>query len=300
MRVFLTGGTGFIGSALVRALLERGDECTVISRSGRSAWPGLPVRIVTADPIVAGPWQEEVGQADAVVNLAGEPIVEPPRRWTAERKRRLWISRVTTTERVAAAIKAAARPPGVLLSASAVGYYGDCGDALVHETTPPGKDFLGRLAAAWETAARAAEETTRVTLLRTGIVLGPGGGAIAPLLPLFRLGLGGPWGSGRQWWAWIHLRDQVGLMLQALDTDMAGAVNLTAPNPVTVNELAAALGRALHRPAILRAPAWALRLALGEAADALLASQRAVPGRALAAGYQFRFEKVGDALSDLI
>jgi len=300
MRVLLTGATGFIGSALVRALVERGDTCTVISRSGRSVWPDLDVRMVSADPRVAGPWQDDVGQADAVVNLAGERIMDPPRRWTAERKRRLWVSRVTTTERVAAAIKAAPRPPGVLVSASAVGYYGDRGDALVHETTPAGKDFLGRLAHEWETAARGAEDVTRVTLLRTGIVLGRGGGALAPLLPLFRAGLGGPWGSGRQWWSWIHLADQVGVMLLALDTDLSGPVNATAPNPVTVNDLARALGHALHRPAVMRAPGWALRLGLGEAAGALLASQRAVPGRALAAGYAFRYENVNDALADVV
>ncbi len=299
MRVFLTGGTGFIGSALVRALAARGDECVVLSRGGRTRWPDLPVTIVEGDPTRPGAWQDRVQGAAAVINLAGEVIVDPPKRWTRGRKRRLWDSRVATTEQLVAAILRSRPRPAVLLSGSAIGYYGGRGDDLVDESAPAGQDFLAQLAAAWERAALAVSGDTRVTLLRTGIVLGRGGGALAPLLSVFRLGLGGPWGDGRQWWSWIHLADAVGLVLLALDRDLAGPLNLTAPNPVTVNQFAAALGNALGRPAAIRVPTMVVRAALGEAADALLNLQRVVPKRAGAAGYTFQFPELEGALREI-
>jgi uncharacterized protein (TIGR01777 family) len=257
------------------------------------------VRVIQADPTRPGPWLGEIERHDAVVNLAGERIIDPPRRWTRARKQRLWESRVSTTENIVTAIRAAERRP-TLVSGSAIGFYGDRGDVIVDEDGPAGSDFLGRLASAWEAAACGAQAVTRVTLLRIGIVLGPGGGALAPLLRLFRLGLGGPWGSGRQWWSWIHLTDAVGLILMTLDREVAGAINLTAPNPVTVNEFAAVLGGALRRPAILRVPAVATRLAFGEAAAALLNLQRVIPRRALALGYSYRFPSLPEALRDVV
>ena len=300
MHVLLTGATGFIGTALVRSLLDRGDQCTVVSRSGQNAWGEGRVQMVRADPAVPGPWQREAAGADAVVNLAGERIVDPPRRWTDARKARLRQSRVDVTRQVVAAIRDAVPRPAVLVSGSAIGYYGPRGADVLTESAAPGRDFLATLARDWEAAALAAEDNLPVTLLRTGIVLGAGGGALAPLLPLFRLGLGGPWGNGRQWWSWIHLADAVALVLFALDRHLSGAVNLTAPNPVTVAEFAAALGHALHRPAVMPAPAFVLRLALGEAADTLLASQRVVPARGLAEGYAFRFSTLPAALEDIL
>lgn len=299
MRVFFTGGTGLIGSRLVRQLLERGDECVVLSRAGRDPWGHERVRVVRGDPAVAGEWQAEVAACDAVVNLAGQRIVDPLHRWTEERKRLLWDSRVATTRRVVEAIRSSQRAPAVLVSASAIGYYGDGGDRALDESAPHGDDFLADLSVAWEDAARAAEDVTRVVYARTGLVLDPSGGALGPLIPLFKLGLGGPWGPGTQWWSWIHVADEIGLLLFALDGDLAGPLNLTAPGPVTVKAFAAALGRALRRPAFIPQPAFALRLALGEMADALLASQRVVPHRALEAGYAFRHPGLDGALADL-
>lgn len=300
MRVFLTGGTGLIGRHVVRALTGRGDECVVVSRTGTDAWNDPRVHVIRGDPTRPGDWQGEAASADAVVSLAGAPVVEPPNRWTRERKWLLRSSRIETTRHVVAAIREAATPPTVLLSSSAIGYYGPRGDERLDEAAAPGDDFLGTLARDWEAAAREAETVTRVALLRTGIVLGTEGGALRPLLGIFKLGLGGPWGDGTQWWSWIHIADEVGLLLFALDRDLTGPLNLTAPTPVTVNEFAKTLGRVLGRPAIFRVPAPLMRLVLGEAADALLHLQRVVPQRALDAGYEFRFPELEGALRDLL
>ncbi len=299
MRIFLTGATGFIGTALVRSLAARGDECVVLSRSTRNPWPGTRVRMVQGNPAVAGRWEREIDGSDAVVNLAGERIVDPPRRWTDARKQTLRESRVETTRNVAAAIRAAGTPPRSFLSGSAIGFYGARGDDMVDETEPPGTDFLSRLVVDWEAAAREAGDRTRVALLRSGVVLGAEGGGLAPMVTLFKLGLGGPWGDGRQWWSWIHLADEVGLMQFAMDKSLEGPINLTAPHPVTVNEFARAMGEALHRPAGLRAPEFALRLALGEAADALLHLQRVVPKRVTEMGYEFLFPEITGALKEI-
>ncbi|MDH3457103.1 MAG: TIGR01777 family oxidoreductase [Gemmatimonadota bacterium] len=300
MRVFITGGSGFIGSHLVRVFAARGHECVVLSRSGRDPWDDPAVRVVRGDPVLAGRWQTEVAQADVIVNLAGAKIVDPPHRWTEARKSLLRRSRIDTTQNLVAAMKQAATPPEILLSSSAIGFYGVRGDAIVDESAPPGDDFLAALAQDWEAAALEAQDVATVALLRTGLVLGQGGGVLDALLPLFRLGLGGPWGSGDQWWSWIHLADHIELILYALDHRLSGPINLTAPNPVTVAEFAAALGKALHRPAFVPAPAFVLRLMLGEAADALLDLQRAIPTRALDAGFEFQFPALDQALEDLL
>jgi uncharacterized protein (TIGR01777 family) len=300
MLVFVVGGTGFIGRHLVGSLAERGDECVVLSRGSTDPWGSPRIRLIAGDPTRPGDWQREVADADAVINLAGTRIVDPLHRWTDARKQLLTSSRVETTKNLVAAIRAAPSPPSAFLSGSAIGYYGARGDAVVDEREPAGEDFLATLSLAWERAALEAEGMTRVTLLRTGLVLGRGGGVLDTLMPLFKAGLGGPWGSGRQWWSWIHLADEVGLVLNTLDQGLGGPINLTAPNPVTVAQFAAALGRALGRPAILPAPGFALRLALGEAADALLDLQRVVPRRALEAGYGFTFPEIDGALGDLV
>lgn len=299
MRVFLTGGTGFIGTHLVRALIERGDECVVLSRSERDSWNLGGVRVVSGDPTAPGSWCAELAVCDAVVNLAGGRIVDPAHRWTPARKALLRRSRIETTRRVVEAITAAAEPPTVLISGSAIGYYGPRGDDVVDESEPAGSDFLAALATEWEAAALGAPAPVRVVLLRTGLALGRGGGVLDSLAPLFKLGLGGPWGDGTQWWSWIHIEDQVRLILHLLDGEAAGPVNATAPNPVTVNEFAKALGAALHRPALARAPAFALRMLLGEAAESLLDLQRVIPRRALESGFAFRYPEVGDALAEV-
>ena len=300
MRIFLTGGTGFVGTHLIRALLERGDECVVISRSAKNPWSGSNVRIVRANPVQPGKWQDQVSGVDLVVNLAGQRIVDPPRRWTDQTKQALRESRVATTKNVADAIRKANEPPSLFLSASAIGFYGSRGDEELTEASKAGTGFLAELSVEWERAALAAKQHTRVAVLRTALVLGNEGGPLPPMLPPFKLGVGGPWGDGKQWWSWIHIADHVRLMLFIVERQLADATNLTAPNPVTVNEFAATLGRVLNRPVFFRVPALAMRAALGEAASALLDSQRVLPLRALEMGFEFRFPTVTEALQDLL
>jgi len=300
MKVFVAGGTGFLGRALVRALIERGDRCVVLSRRPERPWSSDAVEMLRGNPTRPGPWQTALAGCDAVVNLAGSIIVDIPHRWTDERKRAIRESRIESTRCIADALRHASRPPAVFVNQSAIGYYGSHGDQQLDETTPPGGDFLAKVCIAWEEAAREAAGVTRVTVLRTAPVLGKGGGALEPMLPPFRLGIGGPWGAGTQWWSWIHLDDAVGLMLFVLERSLPGAVNVASPTPVTVNEFARTLGAVLGRPALARAPEFALRLALGEAAEAILASLRVVPRRALDAGYAFRFPVVRDALADVV
>ncbi len=300
MHVFLTGGTGYIGRNLIDALLQRGDRCTVISRSGKDRWQREEVQVIQQDPKLQGPWQRVLNGCDVVVNLAGERIVEPPHRWTASRKTRIRASRIATTNRLVDAILEAESPPRLLLSGSAIGYYGPRGDEAVDEFAGPGNDFLARLAVEWEEAAKVAESKTRVALLRTGLVLGRGSPFLASLVPLFKLGLGGPWGDGKQWLSWIHIEDLVGLVLFIMDRGLGGPFNLTAPNPVRVEEFARALGGILGRPAVLRVPSLFLRIALGEAADALLNLQRVLPARALEAGYQFKYAQLEQALGSSV
>lgn len=297
MQVAITGGTGYIGRHLVEALLARGDDPVVISRSPGNPWSPGRVTVVRGDPRQPGAWQDAVARADGVVNLAGAPIVEPPKRWTKRRKDLLWESRVATTLNVVAAIRDAARPPRVLVSGSAIGYYGPRGDDDVDERASAGQDFLGRLASAWEAAAGEAAGATRLTVVRTGLVLGPASPFLQPMVPLFRLGLGFWWGDGSQWLSWVHIADEIGMILHLLDREgLAGPFNLTAPHPVTVKEFAKTLGRAVHRPVWLPVPALPLRLALGEAADALLSLQRVIPRRAIETGYAFRFPRIEEAL----
>lgn len=299
MRVFLTGGTGFIGARLVQALVERGDECVVLSRSATNPWNNDLVRVVRANPSLPGDWQASLSGVDAVINLAGERIVDPPKRWTSTRKKRLRDSRVSTTANIVEGIREAGTRPSLFLSGSAIGYYGPRGDTLIDESMGRGADFLAELAHDWEQAALAATDIISVALLRTGIVLGRKAGALASLLPSFKFGLGGPWGSGRQWWSWIHIEDEIGLILLLLDRKFDGIFNLTAPNPVTVNEFATTLGTTLRRPALIRTPAFLLRAGLGEGASALLDLQRVIPKRALECGYEFKFPTLEGALADL-
>jgi hypothetical protein len=245
----------------------------------------------------AGAWASELDGADVAINLAGESIAG--RRWSAAHKQRILDSRIRATRSLAAAIAGATWPPSVFASGSAVGYYGPLGDEVAVETTPAGSDFLAQVCQQWEAeASRAAGPRTRVVCIRTGLVLERDGGALPQMLPPFKVGVGGPVGSGRQFWPWIHRADWIDLVRWAIRTDAAvGPVNATAPEPVRNVEFARALGRALHRPAFMRAPAFALRLMLGEMADALLLSgQRAVPAKAGTLGFTFKYKRLDDAL----
>src|SRR5512146_248293 len=290
MHVFLTGATGLIGSALVHALLRRGDAVTTLSRSPdapRRLPPG--VRHLQGDPAAPGRWEEELVRTDACVHLAGEPIAAG--RWNDERRRRIRASRVDSTRRVAEVIRAAG--PAVLVSGSAVGFYGDRGDEELDESSPPGTGFMPEVCREWEAAAEPARARARVVALRSGIVLARGGGALPRMALPFRLLAGGPLAGGAFWQPWIHLADEIGLILFALDpAAVEGPLNAAAPAPVRYRDLARAIGKALHRPSLLSVPRLALRAALGELSGELLVSQRVVPKKALALGYRFRFAEV--------
>lgn len=288
----VTGGTGFVGAALVRALLADGHAVSVLSRGGHAIPTGA--RLLRWDDPA---WPQALGATDAVVHLAGASIAA--QRWTAKAKAAIRDSRVDGTRALIAAFASLPRPPALLISASAVGYYGPQGDAEVTEDAAAGGDYLAAVCVAWEAEAQRAEALgVRVALLRTGLVLGPAGGALPRLALPFRLWAGGPLGSGRQWVPWIHRDDVVGIVRLLLGADgAAGPFNVTGPQPVTNLDFSRALGRVLHRPCWARLPAAALRLALGEMADALLlGGQRAVPARVTAMGYAFRYPDVDGAL----
>lgn len=297
MRVFVTGASGLIGVALCRALVERGHAVTALSRS--AAPRGLPpgVRVVSGDPAARGAWQETLADCDACVNLAGEPLAGG--RWTGARKQAIRESRVLATRNVAEVV--AARGPSVLVSASAIGYYGPHGDEPLDERSPPGDDFVARVARDWEAAAAPAGARARVVLLRTGLVLAPRGGALQQMVLPFRLFAGGPIGDGAFWQSWIHLADEVGLLQLALEDERAGGpINATAPEPVRNRDFAAALGRALRRPSLLPTPVLAVRALFGEMASIVVTGQRVLPRRALELGYRYRFPRLEGALADLL
>ncbi|MDP3816408.1 TIGR01777 family oxidoreductase [Pseudomonas sp.] len=297
MHILLTGGTGLMGRALCRHWAQQGHQLTVWSRRPQqvAALCGAGVRGIGR--------LEELPEEplDAVVNLAGAPIADWP--WTRKRKALLWASRISLTEQLLAWLEARAQKPRVLLSGSAVGWYGDGGERELHEDSPPvSKDFAAQLCGAWEETAQRAEDLgIRVVLLRTGLVLAKDGGMLKRLLPPFKLGLGGPLGSGRQWMPWIHLADQIALIDFLLQHEQAsGPYNACAPQPVRNRQFSQALGRALGRPAIVPAPAFVLRLALGELSGLLLGGQRALPTRLSAAGFRFRFTDLDAALEDIL
>ena len=291
MRIVVAGGTGFLGSTLVDAWRREGHDVAILTRHARG-----PDHIAWAPESSDTSWANAIDGADLVANLAGEPIAA--KRWTTARKAAIRDSRVRATRALATAITRAARPPTVFVSASGIGVYGPRDDAPVSEETTPGVDFLASVCREWEAEAMGAARATRVVLLRTGLVLSQHGGALPQIALPFRFFAGGPVGSGRQYMSWIHLDDWVAMTRwSAATAAVAGPLNLTAPNPVTNAEFSRALGEALDRPAFMRAPAPALRLALGEMADALLLTgQRVLPARARALGFGFRYERVEDAL----
>lgn len=297
MHILLTGGTGLIGRALCQFWLRQGHQLTV--------WSRRPERVAAlcGDGVRGIARLEELADTplDAVINLAGAPIADRP--WTHKRKALLWDSRVALTERLLAWLESRDQRPRVLISGSAVGWYGDGGERELHESDAPVvEDFAAQLCGAWEETAQRAETLgMRVVLLRTGLVLAPAGGFLKRLLLPFRLGLGGPIGNGRQWMPWIHLQDEIGLIDFLLQRDDArGPYNACAPQPARNRDFTRALGRALHRPALLPVPGPLLKLGLGELSGLLLGGQKALPQRALADGYVFRFTDLDSALADLL
>ncbi len=301
-RIIISGGTGLIGSALTKELTAAGHEVISLSRNPDKA-RRLPkgARAVAWNARAADGWGSLADGALAIVNLAGETIGKPP--WTASHKRRVRNSRLNAGRAVVAAVKAAAQKPRVLIQASAVGYYGLHGDEQVTEETPPGKDFLADVCKVWEASTAEVEAMgVRRVVIRTGLVLSQKGGVL-PLMALpFRFFVGGPLGNGRQQMPWIHIDDEAGAIRFLIENETArGPYNLSAPNPVSNAAFSKALARALHRPALLTAPAFALKLAFGEMAKLLLlGGQRAVPKRLQELGYRFRFADVDAALRDLL
>lgn len=291
MHVVIAGGRGFLGGALARRLTARGHRVSVLTRRPRQGQPGELPWNPDGD---TGPWARALEGTDVMVNLAGEGIGD--RRWSAARKQALVESRVNATASLAAALRRLSAPPRVAVNASGVGYYGPCGDEMITEASPAGDDFIARMAAAWEAAAAPMADRARLVVLRSGLVMGHGGALAQMRLP-FSLGLGGRLGSGRQWMPWVSLDDWTGLVTHLiLDTRASGPFNIVAPQPVTNAEFTKALGRAMHRPTIVPVPAFALRLAVGGIAEALLTGQRAVPEKALALGFAFRYPSIDEAL----
>jgi uncharacterized protein (TIGR01777 family) len=305
MRVFVTGGTGLIGTRLIRHLRNRQDEVVALSRRADAALRiGADCEVVQGDPMQAGPWQDKAAECDAIVNLAGEGIFN--KRWSTAFKTLLRDSRVKSTTNCAQAIsrspKRADGSPKVLVNASAVGFYGPRGDEEIDESSLPGSDFLAGLCADWERAAKPARNAgARLVLVRTGVVLDKEGGALKQLLFPFKMGGGGPAGSGKQYMPWIHHADEVGLFAFALENSAAnGPMNATAPNPVTNKQFGKALGRALHRPAIMWTPGFMLKLMLGQAAEVVTTGQNVLPGKALQWGYKFQFSTIDAAIADIL
>jgi uncharacterized protein len=279
MKILVLGGSGFIGSHLTAALGRRGDGVRTAS---------------LRDPENAA---QLAAECDVVVNLAGEPLAQ---RWTDEVKRRIAESRIDAPKRFLEALAPLARSTAAYVSASAVGYYGTSETQTFTEESPPGDDFLARICDGWEAQARKARDLgMRVAIVRSGIALGTDGGALAKMLPPFRLGIGGVVGKGSQWLSWVHIDDLTGIYLAAID-GLEGPLNATAPSPQTNAEFTRTLGTQLHRPAILPVPTAALRMLLGEGADMLLTGQRVLPNRTLELGYEFRYPELSAALNDLL
>lgn len=302
MKVVIAGGSGFLGTALIDFLLKRGDSPVVLSRSPADVQRRWDAKIEARlwngrDP---GPWVSALDGADAVVNLSGESVAGG--RWTPERKLALIRSRVDPARALVKAMGAVMDKPMAFVSASAVGYYGAAPAGECAEDAPQGSDFLAALCGQWEREAWAADKLeVRTVMLRLGVALAPEGGALAKMLTPFKLGLGGPLGSGRQPMPWIHRDDAVGAILFAIDDpSLSGPVNAVAPEPATSASFARSLGRALHRPAFIPAPGFVLRLALGEMSSLLLDGQAAVPKKLLGAGFKFRHPALDAALMDLV
>jgi uncharacterized protein (TIGR01777 family) len=299
MKLVIAGASGFIGSMLVQRLRQRGNELLLLSRKPKAAAAAPNTKWIAWEPGESGSWEESIDGADGIVNLAGEGIAE--KRWTERQKEMILSSRIDSTRALVHAIAKAKSKPKFLINASAVGYYGPRGDETVTEESVPGKDYLARVCVAWEEEARkAAHHDVRVELMRTGIVLAKGKGALAKMVTPFKFFVGGPLGSGKQWMPWIHIEDEVGLMLFLMEnTNAHGSFNATAPNPVTMEEFSNALGKVLNRPSWASVPASALTLLLGEMADMILAGQKALPKAAEKLGYNFKHPTIKDALESL-
>jgi uncharacterized protein (TIGR01777 family) len=299
MKVLMTGGTGFVGTSLSARLVQDGHGVTILTRSSKDLSRSKPgISYLQGDPTVKGPWQENVKNFDAIINLAGATIFS---RWTDDYKKAIRESRMSTTRNLVEAIPT--RPDGniTLFSTSAVGYYGFHGDEELFEESLPGNDFLARLAIDWEgEALKAKEKGARVVPTRFGIVLGEKGGALGQMVPLFKKFIGGPIGSGKQWFSWVHIKDLAEAFAFLMKhPEISGPVNFCAPYPVRNKDLAKALGQVLHRPSFMPAPGFMIKLVLGELGSVILEGQKAIPRRLLDSGFVFQYPDIDKALQSL-
>ena len=305
MKVAITGATGFVGSRLVEKLKAEGHQILVLTRNQERAKRIFPastfpnLEVFAYRPAESGNWQQSIADCDAVVNLAGEPIAE---RWTPEHKKAILESRQLGTRKIVEAIALAEPKPSVLINASAIGYYGTSETATFDEDSPGGNDFLAEVCKKWEAEAQKVKEAgVRLVILRTGIVLDKDGGALAKMLPPFKLFAGGPLGSGRQWFSWIHRDDLVNLIVEALKRpDIEGTFNATAPNPVRMNQFCQTLGEVMNRPSWLPVPAFALETLLGEGAKVVLEGQQVLPKKIQSIAFQYQYPTLKSALEGII
>jgi uncharacterized protein len=301
MKIAIAGATGFVGSRLVEQLQAQGHEVVIFTRSPQQASNRFgTAQVVGYEPLKSGEWQQAISGCDAVVNLAGEPIAE--KRWTPAQKRTILDSRQLGTQKIVEAIAAASVKPAVLINASAIGYYGTSETSKFNEDSPAGQDFLAEVCTAWETAAQAVTATgTRLVIVRLGIVLGENGGVLGKMLAPFSAFVGGPIGSGKQWFSWVHRDDVVKLIITAItDSQMQGVYNATAPNPVTMTDFSQTLGTVMNRPSWLPVPNFALEALLGEGAIVVLEGQQVVPTHTLAQGFEFQYSTLTPALSAIL
>src|SRR5512139_525533 len=300
MKILITGGTGFVGTQLTSRLIQDNHEVTILSRSAkRSGEVPRGISYLQGDPTKKGPWQEAIKNHDAVINLAGASIFS---KWTEEHKKAISESRVNTTQNIVEGIPSPSQKQFTLFSTSAVGYYGFCGDEELTEESPHGDDFLARIAVEWEgEALKSKDKGARVVLTRFGIVLGEKGGALSQMIPLFKKYVGGPIGSGKQWFSWVHIKDLSEAFAFLLKhPEISGAVNVCAPNPVRNKDLAKALGKVLHRPSFMPAPGFMVKLVLGEFGSVILEGQRVIPKRLLESGFAFRYPDINKALRGIV
>jgi uncharacterized protein (TIGR01777 family) len=300
MKILITGGTGFVGTQLTSHFIQEGNEVTILTRSlKRSGEAPRGISYLQGDPTQKGPWQEAIKDHDAVVNLAGASIFA---KWTGEYKKVLRESRVSTTRNIVEGMPSRPQKEFTLLSTSAVGYYGFCGDEELTEESPHGEDFLAQMAVEWEgEALKAKAKGARVVITRFGIVLGEKGGALGQMIPLFRKFIGGPIGSGRQWFSWIHINDLAEAFVFLMKhPEISGPVNVCAPDPVRNKDLAKALGKALHRPSFMPAPGFMIKLVLGEFGSVILEGQRVIPRRLLDNGFIFQYPDIDKALKGVV
>jgi uncharacterized protein len=296
MKVAITGATGFVGSRLVKKLLARGDEVVILTRSSATVQKLAATTVVQYQPLASGEWQQSISGCDAVVNLAGEPIAE--KRWTTEQKKIILDSRKIGTQKIVEAINQAQSKPQILINASAIGYYGISDTAKFDEASPAGHDFLSEVCREWEAAAQ--QTDVRLVTLRLGVVLG-NGGALAKMIPAFKMFVGGPIGSGNQWFSWVHLDDVVGMILTALDDQtMSGVFNATAPHPVRMKELCQQLGNVMGRPSWVPVPGFVLDAMLGDGATVVLEGQQVLPTAALKRGFTFQYPEIRPALQSIV